>query len=271
MESLGDLQRRQQRQMCWDAPVTITSQPTNQTVLAGGTATFSVTAARHATLELSMEFQRDEHCGGTNTTLTLTNVQVSQAGNYAVLVTNLFGSILSSNAVLTVTLDHFAWGPIPSPRFVNTPFAVTIQAQDMTNGIFHQFHRHRHFGFHQRRCRHPAGFRQLCSRRMDRRGGDFPDGFEPGIAGRRRAGALRPRQSHQCHQPAQSGDVAFRQRALFMWPVGYSGFVLETSGNLSPATWVSVPYAPIQIGDQYLLPLDMTGTNGFYRLRFSAP
>jgi hypothetical protein len=53
-----------------------------------------------------------------------------------------------------------------------------------------------------------------------------------------------------------------------MWPVGYPGFVLETSGNLSPATWVVVPYSPIQIGDQYLLPLDMTGTNGFYRLRF---
>jgi hypothetical protein len=32
-----------------------------------------------------------------------------------------------------------------------------------------------------------------------------------------------------------------------------------------------VPYAPIQLGDQYLLPLDMTGTNGFYRLWFPGP
>jgi hypothetical protein len=38
----------------------------------------------------------------TNASLTLTNVQPSQAGNYSVVVTNLYGSALSSNAVLTV-------------------------------------------------------------------------------------------------------------------------------------------------------------------------
>ena len=59
--------------------------------------------------------------------------------------------------------------------------------------------------------------------------------------------------------------------ALFLWPAGYSGFVLETSDSLSPATWVSIPYAPFQIGDQCLMPLEMTGTNGFYRLRFPGP
>jgi hypothetical protein len=32
-----------------------------------------------------------------------------------------------------------------------------------------------------------------------------------------------------------------------------------------------VPYSPIQVGDQYLLPLHMTGTNGFYRLWFPGP
>jgi hypothetical protein len=102
-------------------------------------------------------------------------------------------------------LDHFAWNLIPSPRFVNTPFAVTIRAQNPTNG---------HFGNHQRHCRHPAGFRQLRPGRLDRRGGDFPDGYEPGVAGQRRAGTLRPGQSHQCGQSAQSGDVAFRQHCL---------------------------------------------------------
>jgi hypothetical protein len=60
----------------------------------------------------------------------------------------------------------------------------------------------------------------------------------------------------------RSGDII-----MFIWPVGYSGFMLEASGLLSPATWMVVPYSPIQIGDQYMLPLDMTATNGFYRLR----
>ena len=63
-----------------------------------------------------------------------------------------------------------------------------------------------------------------------------------------------------------SGNIA-----LFMWPAGYPGFVLETSGNLSPAAWVVVPYAPFQFGDEYFLPLNMTGTNGFYRLQFPGP
>jgi len=43
----------------------------------------------------------------------LPNVQLSQAGNYAVLVTNAFGSILSSNAVLTVNLSPLC-DPPPS-------------------------------------------------------------------------------------------------------------------------------------------------------------
>jgi len=58
---------------------------------------------------------------------------------------------------------------------------------------------------------------------------------------------------------------------LIFWPVTSPGFVLETSGTLSPATWVLVPYSPIQIGDQYLIPLEMSGTKGFYRLRFPGP
>jgi hypothetical protein len=58
---------------------------------------------------------------------------------------------------------------------------------------------------------------------------------------------------------------------IYMWPVGYPGFVLETSDRLAPATWVTVPYAPLQIGDRCVLPLDMIGTNGFYRLRLTGP
>jgi len=69
------------------------------------------------------------------------------------------------------------------------------------------------------------------------------------------------------------GMMHYGNIALLVWPVGYSDFVLEASSSLSPATWVTVPYAPIQIGDQYLylLQLDMTDTNGFYRLQFPGP
>ena len=82
-------------------PPGITVQPTNQTVVVGGTATFTVMAGGTPPLSYQWNFNGTNISGATNTLLTLTNVQSSQAGNYAVLVTNILGSVLSSNAVLT--------------------------------------------------------------------------------------------------------------------------------------------------------------------------
>ncbi|MGA3268819.1 MAG: FG-GAP-like repeat-containing protein, partial [Verrucomicrobiota bacterium] len=84
-------------------PPAITQQPTNQTVTVGNTATFAVTATGSLPLNYQWNFNSTNLLGATNATLTLTNVQSNQSGNYTVLVTNLYGSILSSNALLTVT------------------------------------------------------------------------------------------------------------------------------------------------------------------------
>jgi len=84
-------------------PPVILAQPTNQTAVVGGTAMFMVAADGTPPLSYRWNFNGTNIDGATNTTLTLTNVQFSQAGNYAVLVTNSYGSILSSNAVLTVS------------------------------------------------------------------------------------------------------------------------------------------------------------------------
>ena len=80
----------------------ITTQPANLTVFVGGSATFSVTAGGTTPLSYQWNFNGTNIVGATNTMLTLTNMQLNQAGNYAVLVTNNYGSILSSNAVLMV-------------------------------------------------------------------------------------------------------------------------------------------------------------------------
>ena len=113
-------------------PPTITVQPTNQTVQAGGTASFTVTAAGTPPLAYQWNFNGTNIAGATNATFTFTNVQFSQAGNYAVSVTNAYGSTNSSNAVLSVvaTLDHFAWSTIPSPQGAGVPFGVTITAEN---------------------------------------------------------------------------------------------------------------------------------------------
>ena len=80
----------------------INAQPASQTVLAGSNVTFRVTAAGTAPLSYQWQFSGTNLAGATGTSLTLSNVQPAQAGSYAVLVTNAFGSITSSNALLTV-------------------------------------------------------------------------------------------------------------------------------------------------------------------------
>jgi hypothetical protein len=243
----------------------------NQTVTAGSTATFSVAASGTPPLSYQWGFDGTNIAGATNTFLTLTNVQLSQAGNYSVLVTNAYGSILSSNALLTVTLDHFTWSTIPSPRFVNTPFAVSIQARNLTNGLFTNF----------------TGVANLDSISgvpiSPSVSGNFIQGVWTGsvvIAQTVSTLVLRANDGLGNFGLANSinviplpglGMLRSGNIAVFMWPAGYSGFVLETSGCLAPAAWTVVPYSPLQIGDQCLLPLVMTGTNGFYRLWCQGP
>ena len=81
----------------------IISEPTNVSVVFGESAQFVVTAGGDA--PFTYEWRRDETnviADATNATLILTNVAVSQAGNYQVVVANAYGSVTSSPAILTV-------------------------------------------------------------------------------------------------------------------------------------------------------------------------
>jgi hypothetical protein len=89
-------------------PPSVTTQPTNLTVLAGGTVVFSATAS--GTVPLVYQWMNNGAdladapgiSGATTTNLILTNVSTNDAGNYALVVTNAYGSITSSVATLTV-------------------------------------------------------------------------------------------------------------------------------------------------------------------------
>ena len=83
-------------------PPSITTQPTNQTVKQGSNAVFTVTAAGTAPLSYRWQFNGTNLSGATNVSLTITNVQSTNTGNYSVIVTNVVGSVTSSNAVLTL-------------------------------------------------------------------------------------------------------------------------------------------------------------------------
>lgn len=90
------------------APV-ITSQPQNQSVAAGGTATFSVVAT--GSPAPSYQWRKNgvnlsnggNVSGATSATLTLTNAQSSDAATYTVYVSNSMGSVTSNGATLTIT------------------------------------------------------------------------------------------------------------------------------------------------------------------------
>ena len=83
-------------------PPRITNQPTNRVVLVGDTVTFGVTATGGLPLSYQWRFNGTDMPGNTNRTFTLTNVQLTNAGNYSVLVSNAAAAVLSSNAVLVV-------------------------------------------------------------------------------------------------------------------------------------------------------------------------
>ena len=83
-------------------PPSFTLQPQTQTVLTGGNVTLSVAATGSAPLTYQWRFNNTPITGATNSTYPLTNVQVSHAGNYAAVVSNPAGSVLSATATLTV-------------------------------------------------------------------------------------------------------------------------------------------------------------------------
>ncbi|MEO7300301.1 MAG: immunoglobulin domain-containing protein [Verrucomicrobiota bacterium] len=88
-----------------NVPPSITAQPQNQAVNAGTTATFNVTAT--GTTPLGFQWQKNSNnlANATNSSLVLTGVQTSDAGNYRVIVSSPFGSVTSSNAALTVNIS----------------------------------------------------------------------------------------------------------------------------------------------------------------------
>jgi pectate lyase len=101
-------------------PPSIDIDPQDQAALVGQDATFNVLAS--GTLPLSYQWYYNTNTvltNATGSTLTLTNVQLSNSGSYLVVVTNAYGAVTSAVAQLTV----------------NVPAAPSIitQPQDQTN------------------------------------------------------------------------------------------------------------------------------------------
>jgi RHS repeat-associated protein len=95
----------------------ITTQPTSQTAIAGQSATFTVAATGAPAPVYQWKKNGTAIANATAASLTLTNVQSIDAGNYTVTATNLAGSVTSNAATLTVN---------PGPTITAQPVGKTV-------------------------------------------------------------------------------------------------------------------------------------------------
>jgi len=86
---------------CGNPPVIVT-QPQDQSGCLGHSATFTVTATGTGSLSYRWYFNTNNPLDRTNASLTLTDLQGTNAGKYSVVVSNPYGSVTSRLAQLTL-------------------------------------------------------------------------------------------------------------------------------------------------------------------------
>jgi hypothetical protein len=106
---------------------TITNSPVARGVPASSNATFTVGASGTAPLSYQWWFNTTNSVGGgTNSSLTITNVQPAKVGGYSVSVTNAYGAVTSSPAALTIILP---------PTFTTTSDSSSNSVISGTGGV----------------------------------------------------------------------------------------------------------------------------------------
>ncbi len=103
----------------------ITSQPQSVTVHAHDSVSFSVVASGDSPLAYQWSLNGTNISGATASSVTISNVTQNALGAFSVIVTNVAGSVISSNAMLTMY------------PFIRSPFlgAVTFWGKDATFSV----------------------------------------------------------------------------------------------------------------------------------------
>jgi len=112
-------------------PPRITTQPlTNQSVVAGTNVGFTVVASGGAPLFYQWRKNGSAIGGATNASYSIASAQTGDSGAYSVLVSNLTGTTLSSNAALVVNLPPLITvNPVGFPALEGSgPFDLVVGA-----------------------------------------------------------------------------------------------------------------------------------------------
>ncbi len=117
----------------------ITTQPTSQTVSTGSNATLSVAATGSPAPTYQWRKNGVLVSGATSSSLTLSNVQASDAGSYTVVVTNLAGIVSSTPATLTVNAAGPAITSQPQSQTLSLGANATLSVSASGTGIGYQW------------------------------------------------------------------------------------------------------------------------------------
>jgi pectate lyase len=105
----------------------IVGQPQGVTVSQNQSASFTVAAGGSATLTYQWYFNTNMQVpNATNSTLILSNVQPTDAGVYSVVVSNIAGGVMSTNAALVVSVTTPSQPQLSGPGYTNGTFSLTV-------------------------------------------------------------------------------------------------------------------------------------------------
>jgi hypothetical protein len=117
-------------------PPSITTQPVSKVGVASQTTTFSVAATGSAPLNYQWTLNGENIEGATSPVLMLENLQFNQSGTYNVTVFNGAGSVVSSNATLTILLPaYITQHPVGRAVYIK-PDAKAANLPEGTNVTF---------------------------------------------------------------------------------------------------------------------------------------
>ena len=258
----------------------VTNQPVSPTVPAGVNVMFSVGVVGTAPFAYQWMSNNVAVPGATNATFTLTNVSLSDSGShYSVLVTNNFGSELSSSAVLTVfpllvttlpasgisatgavlngsvtvgpdeTVVWFDWGT--DTNYGNITGSTIVPGNNGSNNISAAL----------------GGLPVNTYHYRTDAANDFGIGY----------GADQSFTVFSYSLTPQLTITLSGTNVILAWPINVSGFTLEFTTNLvQPVAWSANVWnnntyntnltAPVVIGGQNVVTNPIAGSQMFYRL-----
>lgn len=116
------------------SPPIITLEPVGMTAVAGTNITLTTAATGTPPLSYQWLLEGQAILGATKSSLSLSNVQSSQRGNYSLRVTNVYGVTDSSNALVTVleSLPYILTQPTNRSAFLGGTVTFVINARGST-------------------------------------------------------------------------------------------------------------------------------------------